>query len=1831
MPNIAYLPHYLTKDDILLVQDEMIRLQQGERGGLKLEKLHGHDVYSIHINKVGRAARLLLIKKQGQWVAVEIVLNHDYHKAKCLKPQVLSQLLGVPCSEINFMWETTDNEVCVADFTEVAWVSAYLQGHKPILLDDNQSETLSLVQPGLIIGPPGSGKTSVSMAILQQFILQTDLEKPAVVYIVPTPELKSQLETLWSLNPLAEKACVTFKVYADLIPANTAAMITDAQFQTWITAVSKTLKKYAEVIKALSLKSGEMRFEFSLIKAMGNDAYQKAGMDECCFYEQKQLLQQLYKSYKAYLGQEALIDLYLSEIDVPVLYDLTLIDEGQSFFPFQHLELTKLSAHNNALYLCVDTEQCIKTARLIEGFIQQNYYHHQRRLNPHKLTHTYRCPEAVVRLVNALMGFGGDREPPKSSHHYTAMVSMVPYAGDARYYSCIDDSNSDFLHALCDSPDTLMIVQDMASKSSCPLKTALTLTPSQAIGFDAETVILIDPFNTPEAKSFARRTSANPPTLKEWAWFRALFVAFTRAAHRLVIIQPDNHDVEAILTTLKSLCGSGQSLSPIAAENSAEKWIKRYQQAYALGHVSIADEIRQQHPEIQFPAALPVVTEAPASDNKPEVKVAVAKIPNLTEKQVLTWCQSGVAEIKKQWGVGYKNLLPWLQDAKNIMVFTAIVSKNNLFREQLKQLLWMHPPFLYELIKTPSGCRLLENLVAPMSSSELNKIKKLLEGDKLDDLLFRIQPDIFVRFFHELADEAWFTRLTQCKPQGRLLHVIEMNEANLLRCAKVINQGNRWVWLGDDYLKDMTSSKTPLLIMLLERVNQKAWAPYKEDLITIAVAILAENPKSYLKLFTLHERQVCLLSLMIDYFLKIELASPPYVLFVSMLKQTFINEDTRDAFILALTKGIYPQEGVNVLSKFFTSMIGHSILTQFIVDIPDFKAVLVKMMAEVSDIEILGHVASEQLNHLIHHESRPVDELLIKQYQFIMMFFKDKIVDTDIQKGLVFYPSSEHKGAIETHLNGVESKIIKVLGSSGIESRDYPGLFGEFNRLRYVILDVLFSDCILARDDALKVMGILFAALLFCRPSSSPCIVEYIVCEGTSAIVVNRTLFVDRYNAKGYQDALILDEDFNLNHFHYLSLNHPFKQSIVSGQPNAIKSCHRMLDLAFKLRGLEGFSPSNPADWAACYRHISEYILFPLLFTEAIPKIELLTHGFEYSDIGIRTLFEMQSFQTVKQVMLLAPYHGTSLFEYRLSHDKGEAFIALLKEDDCRLKLFMLLKACGLTKEKESVPVYEILLASKAGMMLLCAMMESFVKDKAQALEVFSEWLYYVYTPNTIHDDAHTPAPGILFHRLVANIARYDIANEHLIAFCKLISEHVTSWQFAMPSADKDGVTPLIYTLLQPKISALDLISHQTWEKIYGCIAKFNKLLNIPFNDEQGLQTTILREMLIYRDNQQFFRYINCMSDEFKDVLYQALLTDRIHPNQLTTIAALRASLLGYLIHCSDMSMALYTIHTEYPEVFASLIRALSAEQADSPFKQFMQKTVYSRQLLRIFGLDNSETYLLSIPVFKQYIELIALVPPKNLCEQIPLMSNCYGLREASINQCMSELNTFEETKDWDWDFFNHEATLLMQLRAQLSESFSNINKLTTRENSHAVRGVILAYALSRHVMPYSLDIEIKLVHFDREEWMVLIHPVFSHEDMKTANHQSYLSLAYSINENKVLADQEVNDFINSKSSANKGMLCVWSSLTGSNYLRYFLQEQIKHHANNPKLKSVLERCLTEVNFDVFFGKQLDTIDNINNSIRESKPTRLKRFNSIFDNINIKYDKEAKLVTMDLK
>ena len=608
-------------------QEAIDRILLGDYTNKNIEKLRGHDVYSL---RLGDAERLLFttigIDGRDYLLVLDYLPTHDYHKSKFLRSGVLSRYKEKVTPASAMAEEQGFERV------EPGHLAERFRGFQPealperrsealdyyrekwIVLNAIQNEALSIALPAVISGAAGSGKSCVALSLLSTYA-STLIEDEAgperrLLYVTKSARLVESMRKAWRDLPIAQASgvAVEFKTYEECLlerlPQGTRLADAGA-FEHWykdhVTHEQKIAKSKGARYVAID---AEVLFEeFRICSGFNEKDYLQLGEHQSLIEKSRRA--EVFAALKAY--QEAVIDANFCVVEEGFeLYDLVVVDETQDLSHAQIQHLASLARERRIAFF-MDNHQRLYDRRSVRPYLFDvlniDDSHHVR------LKSTYRCPPKVIAAANDVLQLKhqlvqglGDKQD------ITQVESQLEKMSSLGAVHVIDEDSliqSDWLKR-CAKGAQLAIVTapEHVERARAVLNTPLVFTPDQIKGLEYDVVLAwnlydADVFKAMRArfqevkdkKQPSHRAKAGDADERFIPYLNQLFTSYTRAQLRLIICEKAHRDVEPLLEKLRRHHQALPGATEEVLQSPPDAWEDEMEKQVLEGHVALAKRI----------------------------------------------------------------------------------------------------------------------------------------------------------------------------------------------------------------------------------------------------------------------------------------------------------------------------------------------------------------------------------------------------------------------------------------------------------------------------------------------------------------------------------------------------------------------------------------------------------------------------------------------------------------------------------------------------------------------------------------------------------------------------------------------------------------------------------------------------------------------------------------------------------------------------------------------------------------------------------------------------------------------------------------------------------------------------------------------------------------------------------------------------------------------------------------------------------------------------------------------------------------------------------------
>ncbi len=623
------------------IETALDKLATGDYKSADLDLKKSKLQQNLYTAKINDTHRLLwtTVPHQGKpyMLLLDIIEEHEYEKSPYFRRRTSKQSFDRALAARNA--DTADAPITAADFevltdedfaalpaienagssdTSIDYIPSYNYDQQFLVFSDEQERAVHATLPALVSGPPGSGKSSTALEMINQLLEKT--EQP-ILYITESPKLAARMGQIWQQMPEAEanKERVHFLSYRDLLlktmdaanPGWRARFKTLDEFKTWCenTFVSQKtldvwLSDYIKTIRKLHKttqknapnawdtleRSLDLIYqEFRIISGYSKEEYLALGERGSLFHsaEEREALFTAYQSYTTHLKDKGQIDESFFKFSLPGVFSAVVVDETQDFSNQQINNInTLVSDEMPWIAYNLDSNQSLSDSLSKKAFLRQRHRQANQQLTSVELTGTYRCPNQVIGLANKVLEIithlrGGVAEKGQLTALPEANDLSKP-AGSVEWFTKDVDKSSDLKRPQRNTVtyyETALITEERFKQEAEGLfHTDLIFTPEEIKGLEYPNIILYRPndwdmcFDINKALTKRPLTGQISPNLAKNTGVNAyspalnrLFTAITRASSSVYIYQGQPKRKPPLLEALKT-CISASAASAATPE-----------------------------------------------------------------------------------------------------------------------------------------------------------------------------------------------------------------------------------------------------------------------------------------------------------------------------------------------------------------------------------------------------------------------------------------------------------------------------------------------------------------------------------------------------------------------------------------------------------------------------------------------------------------------------------------------------------------------------------------------------------------------------------------------------------------------------------------------------------------------------------------------------------------------------------------------------------------------------------------------------------------------------------------------------------------------------------------------------------------------------------------------------------------------------------------------------------------------------------------------------------------------------------------------------------------
>ena len=400
---------------------------------LDLKVLKQHRVWTVRINNSDRLL-FTTIKVQGdpQILILDVIENHDYQKSLYFRRKTSKQLFEAAlrnATDVNPLTITQEAFVTPSELELPSSVTSTSSSPSPIeyspvhnydeqfiSFNDEQLGTLHTTMPMVVTGPPGSGKSSIAVAMINQLINHMTASSKKILYVTESTTLTHRMAQIWQQMPESEgnRQRVCFLSYDALLKE----LCPDSRFVNtddclkWlemrVKSRSKLSKELQPVWQELLLKESldTMNQEFRIMSVYTEAQYTNVAVVGTRVSKfdvlSRKTLFAIYVEYTTKLASDNRINPAFYSMNASDVFEAVVVDEAQNLSTLQLDNLHRLTHQSNVCYL-LDSNQAILDSKSKRPFLTQYFHGKTPALSSVELSGTYRSPNPIIHMANSVL------------------------------------------------------------------------------------------------------------------------------------------------------------------------------------------------------------------------------------------------------------------------------------------------------------------------------------------------------------------------------------------------------------------------------------------------------------------------------------------------------------------------------------------------------------------------------------------------------------------------------------------------------------------------------------------------------------------------------------------------------------------------------------------------------------------------------------------------------------------------------------------------------------------------------------------------------------------------------------------------------------------------------------------------------------------------------------------------------------------------------------------------------------------------------------------------------------------------------------------------------------------------------------------------------------------------------------------------------------------------------------------------------------------------------------------------------------------------------------
>jgi hypothetical protein len=479
--------------------------------------------------------------------------------------------------------------------------STLLEMGGDLLFLDRKQSAISV--PGILQGPPGSGKTVTAFSLFSHFVNNLEPDSQAsLLYVTYSANLRDFVKKSWDETVSIDKklkAHVKIYTYAELLSALYPGLpfidCAKKSAMNYLLSTSGIIGKNHNHQKRYHIAE-EFYMEFRMISGYSQPEDYLSSGSNISTYDKSQKISILkaYLEWKKSHENTAYSEIFAIDNRMGE-YSKIIVDEAQDFSGAQLRNLIALS--KGQTLFCIDPKQNLKDTNGKIVFLQDLFYRFNcSKIEPINLEGSYRCPLIIGQLAKSIDDLRIGLLPKQKN---TALFPQSSQdKGSISYVEIMKDEIPPSLLSRAHDIDSFIVTTEQDKPLLIEKGMIRVFTPEEIKGLESKNIILYQPLKDDKFRKISEKihlNDASEQTSREDNLHLsqplcALFTSITRAKECLEIYQ-DYHPVLKPMIDILKKAKSSEAKDSAEQKIDREASLKQAESLFRSGNEAVSKRI----------------------------------------------------------------------------------------------------------------------------------------------------------------------------------------------------------------------------------------------------------------------------------------------------------------------------------------------------------------------------------------------------------------------------------------------------------------------------------------------------------------------------------------------------------------------------------------------------------------------------------------------------------------------------------------------------------------------------------------------------------------------------------------------------------------------------------------------------------------------------------------------------------------------------------------------------------------------------------------------------------------------------------------------------------------------------------------------------------------------------------------------------------------------------------------------------------------------------------------------------------------------------------------